>query len=507
MLTMNLLKKNTINVAIVAMAILFTSCNDWLDVTPSDEIRVDEQFSTQEGFQDMLRGVYIAMADRQLYGEHLIYGDIEFLAQNHNTRANDADVGFSSFNFEDAAVITRVDQIWTGLYNTIANTNIILDNIDARRDVFSNESDYRLMKGEALALRAFLHFDVLRLFGERYTEETNENTQIPYVESTDLVRYPHLPHDFVYQNILNDLSEAQALMGEVDPVRASYDGFLFPESERIYHLNFDAVLALKSRVFMNRGTALDMDSAYHYSNRVLSERTWSYTSPVAFEGTEVNSGGADPLLSTELIWALNVSNMETIFPETFGDVQFGNGYTTSVDTDYNGATRIYDAGGVGVTDRRYMNLLGENEDHVTSHAISLKFGDPEDNELSNSELDFYDHDCVPMLRMSEMLLNKAEAILEEDRQETIYLLEELRTQRISGYAGSDYIGVFNPALREELVKEYRKELFLEGQTFFTYKRLGYTQIPDGETATGVIDMSADNYQLPIPILELELGNQ
>ena len=71
----------------------------------------------------------------------------------------------------------RFASIWEKSYNLIANINKLLENCEKYRDVLSDEY-YQLIKGEALALRAYLHFDIFRLFGPLY-ESNNNVTKLP----------------------------------------------------------------------------------------------------------------------------------------------------------------------------------------------------------------------------------------------------------------------------------------------------------------------------------------
>ena len=82
------------------------------------------------------------------------------------------------------------------MYNIIANINNFLKYIDKNRSVIKTGKYYELMKGEALGLRAFLHFDLLRLFGPVYSENPTGKA-IPYRVSFDLKATPVLPADQV----------------------------------------------------------------------------------------------------------------------------------------------------------------------------------------------------------------------------------------------------------------------------------------------------------------------
>ena len=57
-------------------------------------------------------------------------------------------------------------------------------------------------------------------------------------------------------------------------------------------------------------------------------------------------------------------------------------------------------------------------------------------------------------------------------------------------------------IKEEIYKEYRKEMIGEGQLFYYYKRLKYMNIP-GSAISG----NDDVYVLPMPDNEIEFGNR
>lgn len=101
-------------------------------------------------------------------------------------------------------------------YTTILNCNVILENLATQQGILS-PAETNLMKGELLALRAFLHFDMLRLFGPIYKEDPSA-LSIPYNESVKIMNLPLLPADSIVHNkIMRDLDEAEKLLAK-DPV-------------------------------------------------------------------------------------------------------------------------------------------------------------------------------------------------------------------------------------------------------------------------------------------------
>ncbi|MEB3375361.1 hypothetical protein SFC43_26335 [Bacteroides sp. CR5/BHMF/2] len=61
-----------------------TSCRDWLDIKPEDEVYGKDLFSSYQGFKDALNGCYMALADCNAYGERLTMSNVESLAAQWN---------------------------------------------------------------------------------------------------------------------------------------------------------------------------------------------------------------------------------------------------------------------------------------------------------------------------------------------------------------------------------------------------------------------------------------
>ncbi|MNI22267.1 SusD family protein [compost metagenome] len=98
---------------------------------------------------------------------------------------------------------------------------------------------------------------------------------------------------------------------------------------------------------------------------------------------------------------------------------------------------------------------------------------------------------IPMIRLSELYLIAAEAA---PYAEGVEFLKTFRTARNIGTMATPA----NPAaLQTEIIKEYRKEFYAEGQAFYNYKRLNapkasYLFAPSAATV---------NYLIPIPKTE------
>ena len=144
------------------------SCSNWLDIKPSDRISEENNFSDLAGFKKALNGVYIELNNPDLYGKNLSCEFIEILAQRYAVGdENKSNKELMKFSYNGSAGRGKSTSIWGTAYKLIANANLILKNVEQHRDVLVGEY-YNLVKGETLALRALLHFDLFRLFGPVY---------------------------------------------------------------------------------------------------------------------------------------------------------------------------------------------------------------------------------------------------------------------------------------------------------------------------------------------------
>ena len=135
---------------LVGTVILLTGCESWLDVQPRTKIKSDDLFETEAGFKDALVGVYTLMKSEPLYGREMTFGFVEVLTNGYGYNSTYANA--AKWNYTDLTVRPLVDNIWSKMYNTLANVNNLLDNIDSHKDVFTGDN-YNIIKGEALGLR------------------------------------------------------------------------------------------------------------------------------------------------------------------------------------------------------------------------------------------------------------------------------------------------------------------------------------------------------------------
>lgn len=495
------MKNRTFIILLFCHAIL-SSCTEWLDVTPATDIDLEDQIQTAQGYKEMLNGVYIGMADNSLYGHHMTYGAVAQAGQDHLVST---ELPITDFDYESTEPKAIIDGLWENMYNTIANANLILDNIEDNVALFQ-PGDYKLIKAEVLALRAFMHFDLLRMYGNTYVDSTSSGPQIPYVTAYEIARFPHLAQDSVYKKIITDLDAAEALLEEVDPIIGNYEGILFDAEMRKYHMNYYAVLALKARVYITKN---DKPNALLYAEKVINEYQWDWVTADRLNGSD---GEIDLLFIEEVVAALNVSQLDDNYSLYFGE---GDAQYHAASSSVNYADILFEKSiapsywwqdpteGPGGNDWRYLHLMDYADFGFRS--VSKKYDQDVPIQIYDSSLGWVtlmEYRTVPLIRITELMLIAAEACIETNVDKAIEYVNTIKDKREAGL--TDLSGGSEVVL-DAIVKEMRKETYLEGQVFYMYKRLQYTNIPTMDTQYDR-DVTPDNFIFPLPDSELEYGN-
>ena len=157
--------KNMTAAILLGCAVLSQSCTSWLDITPEAQVNDKKIFSTPQGFKDVLNGIYITASGEKLYANNLLFGFTDVLAQYYAIPDETHEFAqLAKYQYKDVNISPKIDEMWLELYFCIANCNILLERLEeVGPDFFEDERTYYILHGEARALRAFFHFDLLRL--------------------------------------------------------------------------------------------------------------------------------------------------------------------------------------------------------------------------------------------------------------------------------------------------------------------------------------------------------
>lgn len=495
--------KNILSLYIISIFI-FSSCSKWLDVKPETEIDKTDIFTTEDGFKEALLGVYIRGSKTDLYGKELTVGTPEVLAQNYAISSFDPFryQATSEYKYNDPYFLDRKDKIWNGLYNGIVNANLILENIDQKQNIF-RDNNYNIIKGEAYALRAYFHFDLLRLFAPSYKFDSNAEA-IPYVTTYSNLSTKFGTVNSVIDSIINDLEYAKTLLNN-DPILNSNYRIGYPNQtdtllnseisspelflqNRRHRLNYYAVCATLARVYLYKE---DYTNALINARIIIDSKKFPWTNTTDF--IAVDDKNKDRIFYKELLFGWYIPQLNNELNTNW----FSNG-DNGMYLEQNDSRAIYETSTVGATDIRYSQwfLTVSNGNDYVSEITKYRR-----NPLSNEGAANLHYLMAPGIKLSEVYLIAAESIYDSNPIEALTYLDELRVHRGIGQP-TDISG--KQEFINEIIKEYRKDAFAEGQLFYTYKRLN-TSISGLKGQ--IIQPSNKIFVLPLPDDELIYGNK
>ncbi len=467
--------KRRLYIWIVIFALSFIGCNDWLDVSPKTEVKETDLFAKESGFKTALLGAYIELASPSLYGGNLTMGFMDVLAQYYSVTSEESTyMPMHLYDYEHADVKPIVTEIWSGLYGVIANLNNLLWNMDQRKDLFTGDN-YNIIKGEALGLRAYLHFDLLRMYAPSYVLG-KDALAIPYVNKVTNVPFPQLTVEQVANACISDLLEAEELLRETDPIgpnfedysenytnsgidNAEYDedgGFLRYRRER---MNYYAVTTTLARIYLY---IEDNENAFDWAELAVNTGKCSSTSYIFSLYSDKLSDYSDyyfnPNLEKEEQLIIEVNKKDTIYEtDKYGSID----------------SRL----------KEWFNYYPNSSTEFVSKYMKSSDGSTPVN--------------IALIRGCEAYYIAAEAASNiEDAFERLN-----RVRQAFGISATYDLQAGVEDLNKELFAEYQKSFVAEGQLFYYMKRKNFSQISG---VSGVTFPAL--YTFPIPDTEIEFGN-
>lgn len=467
--------KKSISIGMLVLMLFTTSCQDWIDVSPKTDVKTEELFKDESGFKSALIGIYSRMTMDATYGRQLSFDFIECLVQrydNYITNKGDEERAKIYNYITEKESKNKIATIWNEMYKTIANINNFLANLELHGEVITRPGYREMMQGEALGLRAFHYFDLLRLWGPVYSEDSTVLT-IPWRDEFTPDKVPQMAAHELVGKILQDLLQAEQLL-ENDGMNYNYNYEEPFVGERKHRMNKYAVKAMLARVYLYAG---NYEKAAKYAREVIDHSGLSL----------VSDNRVDVAMYGETIFGLEIYDMET---------RYENVWTTASELANNreywissaNAQEIFEVNTIGLNDIRYKEQYGFS--HNAKAQLMCRKYLPSNQTLYDEKL--------PLIRLSEMYYILAESVaLDESPQ----YINAVRNARGISYNSNLQAGAtFTAAVRmEELQKEYQKDFFAEGQFFYFLKR------HHAKTFWRCPVRDFDAYVFPIPDDEVEFG--
>jgi hypothetical protein len=470
--------KIVLTTVVLSLILFFSSCD--IARSPYDGIPVDQALSSVEGIEDVTRGNYAYLKNET----QSTYGLVMMLYQPGDYRSDDLMISGTTsnrmmltYNYLHNPNMPNTTNMWRRSYRLIYNANTVIDAITPGE---SPELDH--LRGENQFLRSMLHLHLVTAFGRPYSHG-RDNLGVPIMQEPDLEAQPaRASVGEVYDFLVQDLSEAANLMG-------SEKNAAFASKE--------SALALLSRVYLYME---DHQNTITTADRVINSGRYSLDSgdllPDYFKQSPVADGRSEAIFTIRHVmpaddWGRNhgVGTMIYTSPsgQGWGENYASKAYRDLIDKYPSDVRRQFIAPQWEIVDGDTLikedsgGLKKLRERNGFPRYYVTKFCCQEGTELGNSP---------ELLRYSEVLLNKAEALakLGQD-QAALDIVNTLRQRAQIPQEGMYSLGNLgdHDTVLDVVLEERRLELFFEGHRahdLFRNKRDLYRDYPGTHLAPG-----------------------
>ncbi len=446
------MKKINILLAVALVGSLISCSEKYLEPTLEQSKAVETSINTTEDLQGILYGAYNRMTSYAYYGRELIIFD-EIRSDNCFSNGNSGRfVTVAAMNLGNNEAY--VSDPWTQMYSVIASANIVAN----AEGIEGDEAEINHIKGQALAIRALAHFDLLRLYGQQNVSGGDATLGIPYIsvyKGDDLLPKRNTVAE-VKAKVYEDLDKALTLISPT-----------YVDASK-HTISVWAVHAIKARVAVY---FKDWSVAKTECEAVINSAKYQIIAPAQYYN----------------MWRSD-SPVNSIFELAFSNVDNQN---------INGLAYIYRGSQYGDIEV-LQDLANQFEANDVRGFISGMLG-MEGTKIRNMgkfpDMTSYSDDVI-LFRYEEVILNYAEALFELANPNALTQLNLIPAQRDAT--------PWATISKDNILAERRKELCFEGFRFDDLARTG-RNIPlvDAFRQThGGPTYGSYKYAFPIPLNEL-----
>lgn len=464
-------------------SLITAACSEWIDVKPKNRIEAEEMLSKGVGYETALNGIYQEISEKSVYGQELSWGFLSVIAQDYASPSGNPEYKDARhYRFESIYLSPLIDDIWSKMSNALANTNFLLDNIaSADTNIFELKSlEKNLIQGEALALRAMINFELLRLFAPAPILKESK-AFLPYINTFPSLYELPVSTDKFLNLAIDDLKKAKNLLATCDTLEryskwigststrlegySDYSGRGKFFSYRSTRLNYIATTCLLARVYQYAGME---EKAYAEAKEVIDI---GYRFTPSHELNPYDPERADRKMHHDIMFALFNNKMPKIlasyYEEKLNSPLIIQNPEDVFGEDKNDYRKIY------------LTTTLENNKPI---CIRWKTSSDEGTARVQKPL-------IPIIRLSEMYYIAAETIFDKDPEKAIDYLNTVRRGR--GNRTALPVPSSKDELINHIINDARREYMTEGQVFFLYKRTN-------KEIVGAPVKSEIRYVLPIP---------
>jgi len=298
--------KNIFVFFLSAILLLFAGCEkDYLDTKPSDKVTTSTLFETYDGALAALNGTYrIFYAtgietsnNHNEFGQKAIDLTLDLMGEDMAIWSQGYGWFTDSYGYNiHSATKGKTEYMWDHYYNLVNNSNEIINNIEAI-DASTEKVNY--VKGQALAIRAYAYFYLVRLYQHTYVGHENAPAVPLYTESTNIGK-PRATVKEVYNQIESDLNESINLLGNT--------------MARIHksHINQSVAQGIMARVKLNKE---EWSEAVTYAQNARAD--YSLMSQAKYQPNPNGKNGFNNLENPEWMWGFQINSEQTTYYASF----------------------------------------------------------------------------------------------------------------------------------------------------------------------------------------------
>jgi starch-binding outer membrane protein, SusD/RagB family len=447
---------------LIFLTVMLGACEDFLKRTPPLETTTEDVLNTFDGLAAATNAAYAPLYSSQWYGRgFVVTSDLK----GGNGKASPINTGRFRYEYTWTNNDSYTSGLWATAYQTITRACNVLEYAGKLDDPSIKKSELDQLMGECFFLRALGHFDLVRMYAQPYTSAP-QSLGVPIITKTELSYPKRSTVKEVYDQIVSDLENAISML-QPNPRIGKSNG-----SNKAYATTYSAS-ALLAKVSLYMGNWMD---ASDYATDVINGGFVLYDT----------SNYAD-------VWGQN-GQSEVIF-EVFG--KDGQEYYPEFD-EIGNIFSPYGYGDVCATD----DLLGLYE--ANDVRLNVFIGNPDyPGFVWPAKYPGKSHlreNNIPVLRLSEMYLIRAEAALNYSTgQNALDDYNLIRTKR--GLKAAESVSL------SDIYKERRRELCFEGNQLWDLSRTGRgldrnpNEILISETANIDIPFPDYKWAMPLPAKE------
>ena len=464
------MKKTIIGLALIAtVSSTFTACKGFLEEEPLMKQSNELTFATYDGLNKAGTAIYGLMQSASWYdGQYILKGELR--SGNAKNPVSIPGSGRyredTQWNYNESSTYS----LWTYAYYTIAWCNNIINHLESCDKGDATQQDLDNLKAEALFMRALCHFDLVVTYAQPYSAAP-ESLGVPVILVTENGQPARNTVKEVYDQVVADLLEAEGLMS-ASYKRAGDDGAAGATKP--------AIQALLSRVYLYME---NWQGAADYATKVINNGQYKLLADADY--INMFSSSVAPA-GSEIIFEVFGSKKNDYWDESGWThlpyiTSWGNGDDGS--GDVCATTDLYELYEDG--DIR-LGFFEKNEnDWLITKYKGKEGGVPRETN-------------IPLLRLSEMYLNRAEAIANGASISGASARGDL--EAIAAKRGATVPAQFN------VLTERRKELMFEGHYVYDLARTKTPLVRKDFDGTVNKDLPAApdyHWAMPIPKREMD----